>query len=156
MKTFVAVLASTFLMSSAYAQNPPPAASPVSASTTSANAMSKGDIKRDERVEKQIKELHAKLKITTEEESQWATVARAMRDSTAELDQAIDKRQTMVHEATAVANLNSYGDIAQAHADGVKRLSVAFAPLYAAMPDEQKKLADHVFAHREHDEKKNR
>ncbi len=141
MKTIIAVLASTFLISGAFAQSPAP----------SANA---SDAKRDMRVEKHIKDLHAKLKITPAEETQWAAVAQTMRDSAKELEMAIDKREATISTATAIDNLNAYGDIAQAHTDSVKKLSAAFAPLYASMPDDQKMLADEVFAQRPHKEMK--
>ena|SRR5208282_2218874 len=141
MKTIIAVLAAMFLISGAFAQSP----------ASSANA---SDAKHDMKVEKHLKELHAKLKITPAEETQWAAVAQTMRDSAKELEMAIDKREAIIDTATAIDNLNAYGDIAQAHTDSVKKLSAAFAPLYASMPDDQKMLADEVFAHRMHKEKK--
>jgi len=144
MKIIVAVLASTFLISSAYAQSATPSAAPNAAPA----AMAKSDAKRDMHVEKHIKELHAKLNITQAEEAQWAVVAKTMRDSANELDKAIDKREANMNNATAIDNLNAYGDIARAHADAVKDLSTAFSPLYAAMPDAQKKVADKLFAQR--------
>jgi len=108
----------------------------------------KSDAKRNMEVETHIKDLHAKLKITSAEESQWTDVAQTMRDSAIEIDKAIDKREAIVNNATAIDNLNAYGDIVQAHADNVKKLAAAFAPLYASMSDDQKKVADDVFAHR--------
>jgi protein CpxP len=77
-----------------------------------------------------------------------------MHDNAIELDKAIDKREAIVNSATAIDNLNAYGDVAQAHADGVKKLAATFSPLYASMSDDQKKMADDVFAHRTHKEKK--
>lgn len=152
MKTIVAALTSAFLISGAYAQSPssPPGKAPSSDASTA--AMAKSDAKRDMGVESHIKDLHAQLQITPAQEPQWAAVAKAMRDSASETDKAIDKRQALVNSANAVDNLNAYGDIAQAHADGVKRLAAAFAPLYASMSDDQKKEADAVFAHRAHHE----
>lgn len=153
MKAIVAVLASTLLIGSAYAQAPDASAVP-SSTSAAPGAMAKGDVKRDMRVEKHISDLHAKLKITSAEETQWAVVVKTIRDSASELDRAIDKRHAMMKNATAVDDLNAYGEIAQAHADSVKNLSSAFSPLYASMPDDQKKLADQVFAHRAHEGKK--
>jgi hypothetical protein len=152
MKTIVAALTSAFLVSGAYAQSPssPPGEAPSSGASTA--AMAKSDAKRDDMaVESHIKDLHAQLQITPAEETQWAAVAKAMRESAAETDKAIDKREALVNSANAVDNLNAYGDIAQAHADGVKRLAAAFGPLYASMSDDQKKVADAVFAHRAHE-----
>jgi protein CpxP len=151
MKTIVAVLASTFLVCVAYAE---PAASPSGASANaSSTAMAKADLKRDMKVEQQIKDLHAKLKISPAEESQWAIVAKTMRESAKDLDAAIDKRELSHNSATAIDDLNAYGEVAQAHADAVKKLASAFAPLYASMADDQKKTADDVFAHRGHGKK---
>ena len=148
MKTIVTVLASTILISGAYAQSPAR-----SAGVASAPDASNVDAKRDMAVERRIKDLHAKLKITQVEEAQWANVVKTMHDNAIELDKAIDKREAIVNSATAIDNLNAYGDVAQAHADGVKKLAAAFSPLYASMSDDQKKMADDVFAHRTHKDK---
>jgi hypothetical protein len=145
MKVIAAVLTSTLLMGAVCAQSPDPATS---------SAMMKSDAKREAAVEKHIKALHASLKITAAEESQWANVAQTMRSSAKELDSAIDKRKASRNSATAVDNLKAYGDIAQAHVDSVKKLAAAFGPLYSSMSDDQKKLADEVFAQRGHAEKK--
>ena len=150
MKTVVALLASTFLVGSAYAQSTvaAEAAAPSRAGATSAatTANSKADVK----VERHIKDLRAKLKITSTEEPQWDAVAQTMRETAGELDAAIAKRQATIKTATAVEDLNAYEAIARSHADGVKRLSEAFAPLYAEMSADQKKMADDVFAQRVH------
>lgn len=147
MKIIAKVLASTFLISSAYALSPAYADTTASPNASSA-MMVKADARHDMRVEKHIKELHAKLKITPDEESQWDAVVKVMHDNATELDQEIDKRKANISTATAIDDLNAYADIAQAHADGVRKLSEAFSPLYASMPDDQKKVADEVFLHR--------
>jgi hypothetical protein len=53
---------------------------------------------------------------------------------------------------TAVDDLKSYQKHAQAHVDGLKNLIASFATLYAAMSDDQKRIADDVFrtSEREH------
>jgi hypothetical protein len=154
MKTIVAALTSAFLIGGAYAQSPssPPDKAPSADASTA--PMAKSGAKSDMGVESHIKDLHAQLQITAAEETQWAAVAKAMRHSAIETDKAIDKREALVKSANAIDNLNAYGDIAQAHADGVKRLAAAFAPLYASMSDDQKKEADAVFAHRAHEGEK--
>ena len=148
MKLIVAALASTLLIGSAYAQSPAPSAA--SRGSTPAKARSDGSAN----VDAHINDLHAKLEITPAEEAQWAAVAQAMRGSATELDAAIDKREAGRTTATAVDDLNAYGAIAQAHANGVKALAASFDPLYAAMPDDQKQVADDVFGHRKHQPKK--
>ena len=147
MKVIAAVLISTFVIGGAVAQAADP---PASASNS---AMASADAKRDAAVEKHIKELHATLKITPAEEAQWNEVAATMRDNARELDRAIDKRTASAPSATAVDDLNAYADIAQAHANGVKKLAGAFTGLYSVMSDSQKKEADEVFSHRGHEAK---
>jgi periplasmic protein CpxP/Spy len=97
--------------------------------------------------------MRIRLNITPAEESLWNPVADTMRANTAAVDKVVDKRAATLASATAIDVLNAYADVAQAHADSVKKLSAAFAPLYAAMPDAQKKLADEVFTQRGHDTK---
>jgi periplasmic protein CpxP/Spy len=136
MRAIVAVLASTLVMGSAFAEGPAKNAS------------------RDQEVESHIKALHAELKITPAEESQWENVAQTMRENARELDEAIDRREANVGHATAIDNLNSYADVAQAHADGVRKLATAFSGLYSSMSDDQKKEADEDFGHRAHEARK--
>jgi periplasmic protein CpxP/Spy len=151
MKLIAAVLVSTVVFGVAAAQSPAPSAGSAAAPRS---AMAKGDAKRDDAVESHITDLHAKLKITAAEESQWKEVADTMRQNAMELDRAIDKRQSTLASATAVDDLNSYAEIAQAHANGVKKLASAFSGLYSAMSDDQKKEADMVFSHHGHEGKK--
>jgi hypothetical protein len=51
---------------------------------------------------------------------------------------------------TAVDDLKSYGEIADAHANGIKKLTPVFADLYTSMSDVQKKEADTLFRHGDH------
>jgi len=154
MKLIIAVVASTFAFGSAIAQAPNPSTSSNAAADVPASAMMKSDAKRDEAVERHIADLHAKLKITAAEESQWKEVAETMRDNAKNLDKAIDKRDASHGSATAIDDLNSYADIAQAHATGVKKLAKSFSGLYSMMSDDQKKEADSIFSHRSHEAKK--
>ncbi len=150
MKVIAAVLVSTFVCGAAFAQTPVPSASPHSSTDASGPAMASADAKRDSAVEKHIKALHMTLKITPAEESQWNQVADTMRENAKELDRAIDKRDANRASATAIDDLNAYADIAQAHANGVKKLASTFSELYSAMSDDQKKAADEAFSHRGH------
>ena len=147
MKLVAAVLVSALVFGGAIAQ-----ASNQSASAhASGSPVANSDAKRDAAVEKHINELHATLKVTSAQETQWNEVASTMRENAKDLDQAIDKRAAKAATATAVDDLNAYAEIAQAHANGVKKLSSAFSGLYSAMSDEQKKTADEVFSHHGHD-----
>jgi protein CpxP len=93
--------------------------------------------------EAHIKELHGKLKITAAEEQQWAKVAAVMRDNAKKLDELTSAR--IANATTAVEHINSYGVIAYARADGIKRFAPVFAALYASMPGAQKAQADELF-----------
>ena len=151
MKVIAAVLVSTFVFSGAVAQTPDSSASRKPSADTSGSAMANSDAKRDAAVEKHINELHATLKITPAQEAQWNEVASTMRENVKDLDRAIDKRAAKAATATAIDDLNAYADIAQAHANGVKKLSSAFSGLYSAMSNDQKKAADEAFSHRGHE-----
>jgi periplasmic protein CpxP/Spy len=154
MKVIYAVLVSAFVVGGAVAQTPDHSASPRASADTSASAMAEADAKRDAAVEKHIKELHVTLKITSAEESEWNEVAATMRENAKDLDKAIDKRIAHAASATAVDDLKAYAEIAQAHATGVKKLASSFSGLYSKMTDDQKKVADEVFSHRNHEGKK--
>jgi hypothetical protein len=96
-------------------------------------------------VEQRIKTLHDKLKITSDQESEWGDVAQAMRDNETALSQLIAERHQNAGTQNAVEDLQSYQKITQAHADGLGKLIPAFETLYNDMSDSQKKNADQVF-----------
>ena len=99
----------------------------------------------EERVENRIKELRAQLHITAAEEPQWNQFAEVMRDNAREMDQTLMQRGQQFQTMNAVQNLQSYGQLAEAHAQRVQKLIPAFENLYNAMPEQQKQLADQVF-----------
>lgn len=160
--TFAAVVALTgaLLVVPAFAQTtmpsaPPPApptapaapsAEPATPSTApAAKPTPMKTSKRMSGVEARIKSLHARLKITAAQEPQWQPVAEAMRDNATTMEKLVSERNAKVKTMTAADNLQTYSDIAQAHADGLKKLVSVFDPLYASMSDAQKKVADEVF-----------
>jgi len=104
----------------------------------------------EDRAELRIKDMHTKLKITREQEEQWTKVAQAMLDDAKTMDALTQARAEHAKDVTAVDDLKSYGEIADAHAAGIKKLTPLFADLYASMSDSQKKDADALFRHGEH------
>jgi len=104
----------------------------------------------EDRAELRIKDMHTKLHITPAEEGQWAKVAEIMRDNAKTMDALTQARVDHAKDMTAVDDLKSYGEIAETHADGIKKLIPVFADLYASMSDAQKKEADTFFRHGEH------
>ena len=133
-----ALLGATFLatpLTAAWAQNAPVKTAAATATDT-----------KGETVEQRITDLHASLKITADQEKSWNGVAQAMRENAAAMDKLVaTKRTTPPQNMTAVQDLQSYQQFAQAHVDGLKNLTAAFSTLYDAMPDAQKKVADQVF-----------
>jgi protein CpxP len=101
----------------------------------------------EDRVELRIKDMHAKLKITTEQEPQWVKVATVMRDDAKTMDTLTQARVDQGKSMSAVDDLKSYGEIATAHADGINKLTPVFAALYSGMSDSQQKEADALFRH---------
>jgi protein CpxP len=133
-----ALLGATMLatpLTAAWAQN-----APVKTAAAEA-AQAKG-----ETVEQRITNLHAALKITPDEETQWNGVAQAMRENAAAMDKLVATNRTSPPQnLSAVDDLKTYQQFAQAHVDGLKNLISAFSTLYTTMPDAQKKIADEVF-----------
>ena len=99
----------------------------------------------EERVENRINELHAQLRITPAEQQQWNQFAQAMRENARDMDQVLMQRSQQFQTMNALQNMQSYEQIAAAHAQHVQKLVPAFENLYNAMPDQQKRLADQVF-----------
>src|ERR1700730_17134749 len=113
---------------------PPPVAQPAPVKPT-----------RVDHVEARIASLHTQLKITAAQEPQWNAFAQVMRDNAKTMDALIQSRAQNAKTMTAVDDLRAYQGIADAHADGLKKLIPAFEALYLTMPDEQKKNADAAF-----------
>lgn len=104
-------------------------------------------VAHEDRAELRIKDMHAKLKITPAQEELWAKVAQTTRDNAKVMDALTQARVEHAKDMTAVDDLKSYGEITEAHADGVKKLTPVFADLYVSMSDAQKKEADTLFRH---------
>jgi hypothetical protein len=136
----VAVMLFTFMVLAS--ATPTRAASPDPGMATAGTA--------PDRVEARIKMLHTKLNITPAQEELWNKVAQAMRDNAKAMEPLIKARSEKAPTMTAIDDLKSYSEIADAHADGLKKFIQAFEPLYAAMSDAQKKSADKLFRQHAH------
>ena len=112
---------------------------PASTATTAVAA------RMDAKVEARIKDLHTRLAITSAEEDSWGKVAQVMRDNEAAMSTLIEARSGGAKTMTAVDDLKSYGQIAQAHADGIQKFAPVFGTLYDSMSSEQKANADTIF-----------
>jgi periplasmic protein CpxP/Spy len=98
-----------------------------------------------QRVEEHIRNLRAQLRITRAEQPQWEKFADVMRENARAMDQIFTERMQQYSTMNALQNMQSYAQIAAAHADHVQKLVGAFADLYNAMPERQQKLTDQVF-----------
>ena len=119
---------------------PPPAttASPLAAQPAPGN-------NAEQRVETHIRQLHAQLRITPAEQPQWDQFAQVMRENARDMDQAFMQRAQQYPTMNAVQNMQSYEQIAEAHAQHLQKLVPAFDTLYNAMPEQQRQLTDQVF-----------
>ncbi|MFM0244822.1 Spy/CpxP family protein refolding chaperone [Paraburkholderia sediminicola] len=96
-------------------------------------------------VDTRINNLHARLQITADQETLWQPVAQVMRDNAGTMDSLRQSRMANANNMSAVEDLRSYGQVVDAHADGIKKLTSAFEALYNSMSDTQKHNADLIF-----------
>jgi len=126
------------LAQSATAPAPAASASPLATQPAPGN-------NAEQRVETHIKQLHAQLRITPAEQPQWDQFAQVMRENARDMDQAFMQRAQQYPTMNAMQNMQSYEQIAEAHAQHLQKLVPAFDTLYNAMPEQQQRLTDQVF-----------
>jgi hypothetical protein len=98
-------------------------------------------------VDQRITQLHEQLKISANEEQNWKAVADVMRANADDMKKLIEETRSQGPKAkrTALQDLQNYQKFAQAHSEGLQKLSSAFATLYNGMPPDQQANADKVF-----------
>ncbi len=133
-----ALLAASSMATLTYAQT---TSHPKPAAARAATSMRPGSV--DER----IAELHRELKITPAQDQAWQSVAEAMKSNAQDMQNLIDETRTQSprERRNALEDLQIYQKFAQAHVDGLQKLTAAFAVLYNGMTPEQKANADKVF-----------
>jgi paraquat-inducible protein B len=141
-----ALLSCAVFASASWAQQTP---APATASSAAAPAMKESRAKRHaDAVERRIEELHTKLQITDAQSKPWDAFAQTMRDNADKADQAFRARAQKVATMNADEVMKSYADIAQLHADNMKKMASAMSDLYATMSADQKQLADDMYRNR--------
>ena len=105
----------------------------------------KSEVLRPAMSRPEFQDLHHNLGITAAQRTQWRDFAQVMRDNAEAIDAILKERSANITTMNAVDDLRSYQKLADAHADGMKKLVPAFEALYNTMSDEQKKNADAVF-----------
>lgn len=83
--------------------------------------------------------------MTAAQDPQWTAFVQAERDSAKEMSELIQRREQHAKNMNAVDDFRSYGKIAEAHEDGLKKIIPAFEALYDSLSDDQKKAADTMF-----------
>jgi hypothetical protein len=121
------------------------ATSPPAPAAPSPQPAAKASRSRVDRVEARITMLHAKLTITPAQEDLWKNVTQVMRDNAQTMEALTKARAEKATTMTAVDDFNSYSEIADAHAAGLKKFVPVFQALYASMSDAQKAQADTLF-----------
>jgi hypothetical protein len=139
----LAVPVAGFAQSATPAPAAPPPASAAASSPMPSQTIPGTEV--EQRVEEHIRELHAQLRITPAEQPQWDRFANVMRDNARNMDQQFVARREQFSTMNALQNMESYQRIADAHAQNLQQLVPAFANLYNAMPESQKRLTDQVF-----------
>jgi len=100
-----------------------------------------------EQMEKRIVHLHDVLQITQAQEAAWKDFAQVMRDNTTKMNGLMEKWSQGRGKRNALENLKAHGEMAEEHAQAIRKLIPAFETLYNSMSVEQKKGADEVFDH---------
>jgi len=103
-------------------------------------------------VEAHIAHLHHALQIKASQEDQWRDVADVMRDNAERITALAKARGEKAKAMTAVDDLKSYAEFAEAHEKAIEKLLPVFTKLYDGMSDEQKKIADKEFREHHHTE----
>jgi protein CpxP len=91
-----------------------------------------------------IKYLHDRLRITAEQEPLWDTVAQAIRDNARETAPLLKERFRATTSGNTPDILHAYEALGEVQLDNFKKFIAAFEPLYASLPDNQKRIADAV------------
>ena len=104
-----------------------------------------GKVSAVDHTEARIKEMQEALKITEVQKGLWNDLAGAMRENAKEMDAITKDRAENAKTMNAVERMKFHGLITEAQLGQLKKVIPPFEALYAAMSDEQKKVADTIF-----------
>jgi periplasmic protein CpxP/Spy len=88
--------------------------------------------------------LKAELKITPEQETQWQSMATALRQNANALDQVINSARQQRGAVDAVQRLTEREQFDKVRTENDERLLSAFKPLYASLSPEQQQIANQL------------
>ena len=115
-------------------QPPPVAPAPV-------QAMSPVQVAAEQR----IAGIQTQFGITQAQAAPWYAFAQVMRENAQSSDALLRQRASTARTMNVPANMQSYAQIARAHADGTEKLAAAFQALYDTMSPQQRQAADTLF-----------
>jgi hypothetical protein len=98
-----------------------------------------------DRTEARIKQLHAVLKITDDQQEAWNALTLVMRENSKEMDTLAKVKTESSQIVNAVENMKFYYQVSKTHLEQQAKFIPPFEALYIGMSDEQKKTADLVF-----------
>jgi periplasmic protein CpxP/Spy len=98
-------------------------------------------------VDGRIAFLKAELKITPEQETQWQSMAAALRQNANALDQVITSPRQQRGSIDAVQRLTEREQFDKVRTENDERLLSAFKPLYASLSPEQQQIAGQLLVH---------
>jgi len=93
-------------------------------------------------VEDRLAALRSELKITDAQMPQWNRFADALRSTAKSMKGVHEQMMQEGMPATLPARLDLHEKMLSAHLEALKSIKTALNPLYAALSDAQKKLAD--------------
>lgn len=100
-------------------------------------------------IDKRITQMHARLRITPDQEPTWTNFAGVMRANAAATDQAYRRHATTIGTMSAVENLRAFTQIEQTRAQGLQTLLASFETVYNGLATDQKQSADAIFRREE-------
>jgi periplasmic protein CpxP/Spy len=95
-------------------------------------------------VDGRIAFLKAELKITPEQETQWQSMAAALRQNANALDQVITSPRQQRGSMHAVQRLTEREQFDKVRTENDERLLSAFKPLYASLSPDQQQIANQL------------
>jgi hypothetical protein len=138
-------VALSFSASAANAEDSKATAAQTTRTSAAKSAPRANSTSHADRVETRIRDLHSKLGITPAQEDRWNALAQVMRENAQNLDSIEQTRLDNASRMTAVEDVRSYSELADAHAQGLKNFVPAFQALYDSLSPAQQKNADQMF-----------
>lgn len=93
--------------------------------------------------EERIERLHAVLdQAPASRLLQWEPIAEVLRDNAQRQDEALGRREAARLTMSAIDDLQAEAELAAVKARALDRLLAAFQPLYGAMSDDDRRMAD--------------